>query len=278
MNATDTGVHQLGLTPERLHKINPRAIGVQISAFKGARASSHADHPGYDPLLQAATGIMTRFGSRDMPLLHGIASCVDYLTGYLGAFAAVTALQARERRGDGEGDWADTSLASGAALTQLLFQWKPAEATASGPSATGPSPTARLHQLSDGWIFVEAATDVSAALAGLKVGEAIELLRGQGIAVAPVRSIASLKRKYLQQPSATIRFRTVGHDGIRATVFEPTWFQFEGKALPPPDEPSRPGADAPEILLGLGFSAEEYQAMVARKAIGLPDWGHLVAT
>jgi hypothetical protein len=34
---------------------------------------------------------MTRFGSHDMPLWHGIASCVDYLTGYLGAFAAVTA-------------------------------------------------------------------------------------------------------------------------------------------------------------------------------------------
>jgi crotonobetainyl-CoA:carnitine CoA-transferase CaiB-like acyl-CoA transferase len=118
MNATDSGVRRLGLTAEQLHEINPRAIGVQISAFKGARPSSHSDRPGYDPLLQAATGIMTRFGSSDMPLLHGIASCVDYLTGYLGAFAAVTALQARERRGDDRGDWVGASLASAAALTR----------------------------------------------------------------------------------------------------------------------------------------------------------------
>ena len=136
MNATDSGVRRLGLTAEQLHEINPRAIGVQISAFKGAHPSSHFDRPGYDPLLQAATGIMTRFGSHDMPLLHGIASCVDYLTGYLGAFAAVTALQARERRGDNRGDWVDTSLASAAALTQLSFQYKPAPATATGPAAT----------------------------------------------------------------------------------------------------------------------------------------------
>ena len=278
MNATDSGVRRLGLTAEQLHEINPRAIGVQISAFKGARRSSHSDRPGYDPLLQAATGIMTRFGSHDMPLWHGIASCVDYLTGYLGAFAAVTALQARERRGDNRGDWVDTSLASAAALTQLLFQYKPASVSATGPAATGPSPTARLHHLSDGWIFAESATDVSGALAGLSVAEAIDWLRRQGSAVAPVRSIATLKARYLQEPSATIRFRTVGKDGLRATLLEPTWFQFDGRALSPPDEPSRPGADAPEVLHALGFDVEACQAMLAAGSIGGTDWSHLAST
>jgi crotonobetainyl-CoA:carnitine CoA-transferase CaiB-like acyl-CoA transferase len=278
MNATDTGVRRLGLTPEQLHAINPRAIGVQISAFKGARPSSHSDRPGYDPLLQAATGIMTRFGSSDMPLLHGIASCVDYLTGYLGAFAAVTALQARERRGDDRGDWVDASLASAAALTQLLFQYKPASATATGPAATGPSQTARLHHLSDGWIFAESATDVSGAIAGLSVAEAIDRLRRQGTPVAPVRSIAALKARYLQKPSATIRFRTVGKDGLRATLLEPTWFQFDGSALSPPDEPPRPGADALAILHGLGFDREACQAMLAARSIGNADWSHLAST
>jgi crotonobetainyl-CoA:carnitine CoA-transferase CaiB-like acyl-CoA transferase len=278
MNATDSGVRRLGLTAEQLHEINPRAIGVQISAFKGARPSSHSDRPGYDPLLQAATGIMTRFGSSDMPLLHGIASCVDYLTGYLGAFAALTALQARERRGDNRGDWVDTSLASAAALTQLLFQYKPAPVSATGPAATGPSPTARLHHLSDGWIFAESATDVSGALAGLSVAEAIDWLRRQGTAVAPVRSIATLRARYLQEPSATVRFRKVGKDGLRATLLEPTWFQFEGRALSPPDEPPRPGADASEVLPALGFNIEACQAMLAAGSIGRTDWSHLAST
>ncbi|MGH3529596.1 MAG: CoA transferase [Pseudonocardiaceae bacterium] len=195
MNATDSGTRQLGLSRDELAAINPRAIGVQISAFKGARPSTHDDFPGYDPLLQAATGIMTRFGTRDMPLLHGIASCVDYLTGYLGAFAATVALQARERRCDGSGDWVDTSLASGASLTQLLFQWGPPVASAVGPTATGPSSFARLCQQSDGWIFADASVDVSASLSGLNVADAIASLRMDGILAAPVRSIADLKQK-----------------------------------------------------------------------------------
>jgi hypothetical protein len=190
----------------------------------------------------------------------------------------VTALQARERRGDDRGDWVDASLASAAALTQLLFQYKPAPATATGPAATGPSPTARLHHLSDGWIFAESATDISGALAGLSVAEAIDWLRRQGSAAAPVRSIATLKARYLQEPSATIRFRTVGKDGLRATLLEPTWFQFEGRALSPPDEPPRPGADASEVLHALGFDIEACQAMLAAGSVGCTDWSHLAST
>ena len=47
----------------------------------------------YDPALQGKTGLMTRFGPHDpaavaregagagVPNFHGVASCVDYLTG-----------------------------------------------------------------------------------------------------------------------------------------------------------------------------------------------------
>jgi len=275
MNATDSGTKQIGLSREELGNLNPSAIGVQVSAFKGSRASSYDDHPGYDPLLQAATGIMTRFGSRDMPLLHGIASCVDYLTGYLGAFAAVLALQARERRGDGKGDWVDTSLASGASLTQLLFQWGAGPATALGPGATGPTETSRLYQLSDGWIFAEAANDVSPALVGKTVGEAVAFLKANGVQAVPVRSIAVLKQKFLARPTPTVRFRTAGQDGLRATVFEPSWFQFDGKQLAPVSEPPCPGGDSEKVLSSLGFSGEDIAAMQKANAVGLPNWRHL---
>ena len=92
-----------------------------------------------------------------------------------------------------------------------------------------------------------------------------------------VRSIATLKAQYLQEPSATIRFRTVGKDGLRATLLEPTWFQFDGRALSPPDEPPRPGADASEVLRALGFDMEAYQAMLAAASIGSADWRHLAS-
>ena len=273
MNETDNGVRRLGLTQDEIAKINPHAIAVQISASKGSRAGSYDDHPGYDPLLQAETGIMTRFGTRDMPLLHGIASCVDYLTGYLGAYATVVALQARERRGDGQGDWAETSLASAASLIQLGFQYGPGVPSELGPTATGRSATSRLYKVTDGWIYVEGSSDVAEQVETLSVDEALTALHSKGFRAIRVQSIAALKEKYLTRPSDTIRFRTVGRDGLRATLLEPTWFQFDGKALLPSEEPPRPGGDAHEILRSLGYDEAEIQSFIDQEIVGLPDWG-----
>ncbi len=273
MNETDNGVRRLGLTQDEIAKINPHAIAVQISASKGSRAGSYDDHPGYDPLLQAETGIMTRFGTRDMPLLHGIASCVDYLTGYLGAYATVVALQARERRGDGQGDWAETSLASAASLIQLGFQYGPGVPSELGPTATGRSATSRLYKVTDGWIYVEGSSDVAEQVETLSVDEALTALQSKGFRAIRVQSIAALKEKYLTRPSDTIRFRTVGRDGLRATLLEPTWFQFDGKALLPSEEPPRPGGDAHEILRSLGYDEAEIQSFIDQEIVGLPDWG-----
>jgi crotonobetainyl-CoA:carnitine CoA-transferase CaiB-like acyl-CoA transferase len=272
MNETDSGVRKLGLTRTELARINPRAIAVQISACKGSRPGSHDDHPGYDPLLQAETGIMTRFGTRDMPLLHGIASCVDYLTGYLGAFAAVVALQARERRGDDQGDWAETSLASAASLVQLGFQFDSGVASELGPAATGRTATSRLYKVTDGWIYAESPSDVTKQVESLSVGEALTAMRAKGVRAVCVQSIAALKAKHLAQRGATIRFRTVGRDSLRATLLEPTWFQFDGRALSPSEEPPRPGGDAHEILSSLCYAESEIQALIDRQVVGRPDW------
>jgi crotonobetainyl-CoA:carnitine CoA-transferase CaiB-like acyl-CoA transferase len=275
MNATDSGVERLGLNPARLAQINPRAVGVQVSAFKGERPSSHDDRPGYDPLLQAATGIMSRFGTTDMPLLHGIASCVDYLTGYLGAFAALAGLQARERRGDQKGDWTETSLARGAALVQFPFQAGSGAATANGPSAIGPSATARLHQLSDGWVFAETTDDLSDSMQGLTVEGAMEFLRERGDSVVPVLTIAALKQRFVDNPSETVRFRRAKCNALETTAIEPTWFRFDGHILAPIEAPAPPGSAYEEVLSSLGFIADQIQSMLKDEVIGQPNWRHL---
>lgn len=275
INATDSGTERLGLSRAQLAKINPRAIGIQVSAFKGERPSGHDDRPGYDPLLQAATGIMSRFGTKDMPLLHGIASCVDYLTGYLGAFAALVGLQARERRGDQKGDWTETSLARGAALVQFPFQAGPGAATAHGPRAIGPSATARLHQLTDGWVFAEATDDLSEAMRGLTVKEATEFLRERDALVVPVLTIAALKQRYMDKPSETVRFRRTKCGGLETTALEPTWFRFNGQNLAPVAAAVPPGSAYTEVLLSLGFTSAEIQTMLTEKIIGQPNWRHL---
>ncbi|HWT62697.1 MAG TPA: CoA transferase [Ochrobactrum sp.] len=272
MNEPDAGVQHLGLTRDAVTQLNPAAIVTQISAFKGELPARDDNRPGYDPLLQAVTGIMTRFGSPELPLIHGIASCVDYLTGYLGAFAALAALQARERRADGIGDWAETSLAAAAILTQLPFQWASAGPTMSGPNATGPGEKARLWQQTDGWIFAEADASISAGFEGLSVADAIRYAHRKGGRAVPVTTIAALRSAFLTIPGKTVRFRKTGRDGLHATLLEPTWFEFDGKPLAPLSEPGRPGADADAILTELGLSAAQIEALKASNVIGNTDW------
>jgi crotonobetainyl-CoA:carnitine CoA-transferase CaiB-like acyl-CoA transferase len=124
-NKLDTVMSRLGVGKDSLRSINPNAIGCQVTAWCGSQPNDHDNYPGYDPLLQAATGIMARFGtSVETPELHGVASCVDYITGYLACLAGVTALYGKM---DGKNvTWATTSLEAGASLVQWPFVFKDA--------------------------------------------------------------------------------------------------------------------------------------------------------
>ena len=74
---------------------------------------------GVDPVLQAATGITARYGTPEAPVMHGVASCVDYISGFCAALGVAQALVARkEGRG---GSLVRTSLAMGAQLVQFPF-------------------------------------------------------------------------------------------------------------------------------------------------------------
>ena len=261
-NKLDPVMERLDLDRAGLARINPNAIAVQLSAFKGERPSSHDDYPGYDPILQAATGIMARFGSCDAPELHGLASCVDYLTGYIAAFGAVVALAARERRSEGGGDWVDTSLASAVSFLQLAFQVAPA------PVGTADC----LRKVKGGWICVEPADADIRGISELTVPEAMAAARSAGIIAAPVQSIVELKARHRTAPCADVAFKTDA-GALPAVNFQPTWFQFDGRPLPALAAAPAPGADAKEILLGLGYDAADIDRMISAEAVGQILWG-----
>ncbi|HUT95812.1 MAG TPA: CoA transferase [Thermoguttaceae bacterium] len=122
-NAMDDQLARLRLDRASLRELNPSAIGLQITAFRGERPGPRDSDFGYDPSIQGTTGISWRFGPPGAPMFHGIASAVDYLCGYLGTWAGMVALYAREVRADGTGDWAETSLAAAATLTQVGYTW-----------------------------------------------------------------------------------------------------------------------------------------------------------
>lgn len=210
----------LGLDEARVRALNPKLLVCRIGAYNGLSDGPWASRPGYDPVLQAASGIMTRYGDRGHPELHAIASCVDALTGYSAAFGAAVALHAAGREGGGT---VEASLAAAATLVQLpyAFEGGGIERTeASGQSARGEGEAYRLYRARDGWVFVAATKTVLEAVAAAfsltrsetavieeaiarrPVAVVVAALRGAGLSAIRVENTASLAKRLLGRKTA----------------------------------------------------------------------------
>ena len=88
---------RLGISYESLRAVNPRIISLSISGYgpEGPRASL----PGFDPLLQAQSGMMqAQGGYGSEPVFHHVA-VNDVGSAAMSAFGIVAALIARTRTG-----------------------------------------------------------------------------------------------------------------------------------------------------------------------------------
>jgi crotonobetainyl-CoA:carnitine CoA-transferase CaiB-like acyl-CoA transferase len=88
-----------GLGAAELRARDPRLIHCSIGAFGAAGPLS--DRPGYDPLLQAASGIMSITGEAGGPPVRVGVSLIDLGTGVWAALGVLGALYERERTGVG---------------------------------------------------------------------------------------------------------------------------------------------------------------------------------
>jgi crotonobetainyl-CoA:carnitine CoA-transferase CaiB-like acyl-CoA transferase len=271
-NKMDAQFARMGLDPDSLRKLNPAAIGIQLSAHRGERKGPRHDYPGYDPAIQGTTGVMVRFGPPGCPTYHGVASTVDYLCGYLGVWAGMIALAAREHRKDGRGDWAETSLATAATLTQLLQQQSVEPESARGPYATGMTAGERVYKLADGWIFAQGRSDLTAELGSRTVADALAHLSAQGVPAVPVQTCKQLADRHRAKPSKTVHFEKREKDGWENECFAPTWFAFDGEPGPRPPATSRLGSDAPAILAELGYGKEDVERLIESRVVGRTEW------
>lgn len=88
-----------GLDYARISAENPRVVYCTITGF--GTVGPHKDRPGYDPVLQAYSGIMSLTGEPGGRPLRTGPSIVDNGTGMWAALGVVCALLARERTGRG---------------------------------------------------------------------------------------------------------------------------------------------------------------------------------
>ncbi|MBV1797628.1 CaiB/BaiF CoA-transferase family protein [Siccirubricoccus sp. G192] len=96
-----TGVmERLGLDLQAARRASPRLITCSISGY--GRTGPVADRPGYDPVVQAESGIMSVNGFPDREPIRSGLPMVDIMTGLTAGNAILAALMARERSGKGQ--------------------------------------------------------------------------------------------------------------------------------------------------------------------------------
>ena len=160
-------LHSLGIDEASLKRINPHIILSHFDGFGGPERGSHSEAVAYDDLLQAATGIMARFGGGlESPEEHAHLGTVDVVSGFSGALSVCMALFKRLRTG--QADVARTSLAANATHIQTPFMYD-YEGRApfdepSGPAVRGEHSLYRWYETDGGAdnIFVAACVKVGA--------------------------------------------------------------------------------------------------------------------
>ena len=126
MNATSESISRLKLTPKELKEINPNIILTQFDAWSGPKMGRMTPFIGYDDNIQAALGIMIRFGgSLETVEEHAHIGTIDVIAGVAGALSVVNALLYRLKHN--KTVVARTSLAALGQMIQLPFICGPLE-------------------------------------------------------------------------------------------------------------------------------------------------------
>ncbi|AHD00090.1 CoA transferase [Leisingera methylohalidivorans] len=306
MNGTDGQRDKLGLSPERLARLNPRLILVQLDAFGGPMRGPKSDHLGYDDLAQAATGVMLRFGGgMDTPEEHAHFGTIDVLTGFCACVALGGALLRLKETG--KGGVARASLAAAGNLIQAQFMYSHAGRAPfdepSGRQALGWGPFYHCYQAADGWFFFAAPSERGRALA--RVAELADLaalpedqlhgalserfatqplahwraaFAGTSAAAVPLSSLHETRDAALQLESAgsidlkLATFRVIRHDRhpMRrwCDLVAPNAVRPQAGRITIPGPAPKYGAHTRAVLARSGYTPEQADAMIASGAAG----------
>ena len=144
---------RLGIDHDQLAAVNPAITSVSISAF--GETGPLSQRPGFDPVVQAMSGIMRSQGGPDQadsPVFL-TAPINDVLAAGLGALGACAALHARERIGRGQRVSVTLCASAGLVQSEHLVRFAAAPPMpAGGRDFAGGHPLDRLYRGADGWV------------------------------------------------------------------------------------------------------------------------------
>jgi crotonobetainyl-CoA:carnitine CoA-transferase CaiB-like acyl-CoA transferase len=298
-------VERLGFDYESVRIRRPAVIYVSVTAY--GPTGPLKDQPGYDPLMQAYSGIMSITG-HDVPARVG-ASVVDFGTGMWGAMGVLSALH--KRNATGEGSHVTTALLDTALglvsyhLTSHIASGEIPKPMGSGFPMISPY---RAFPTADGTLVIAAGNDATfqrlcealglpelstdprflsnptrvehrdelfdllqAATRRHPRGDLWKLLRDHSVPCSPIYDMADV-----------VRDEQVDASGMLPRVDHPEIPEYRDIALPLRWDGDRPettrtppgaGEHTREILLELGYGDGEITALfadgvVARTGIG----------
>jgi len=147
-------MHHFGFDYATLASRNPRLIYMSVNGF--GNHGPEYNQPGFDPLLQARSGLMAaQGGHRSHPVYLTCAIC-DYGAAMLSALGCVLAVRARQLTGRGQ--FCETSLLQSAMAMQageFIFHDGRPDMEDGGAERRGSSALTRAYRCLDGeWIFI----------------------------------------------------------------------------------------------------------------------------
>lgn len=306
INAPERQIKTLGLDHETLQGVNPGVLFCRLDCLGGPLSGPKTDYIGYDDIVQANSGIMSRFGGPATPEEHAHLGTLDVNCGFAAGLAMSVALYRKHKTG--AVSRARTSLSAVTNFAQVPFAFD-YEGRApfnepSGREVLGNNELSHFYPTREGWIFLDSSRRELSKLEQVEglcgISKAVDIpaflttafgkapasywadqLQAADIAAAVPMSIESLRAQYSREADGTpgttlgsyafsiFRDHPSGHCITQVDHYSIRPSEAMIRAFRPAE---RFGHSTREVLATVGYNDNEIDGMIERQIAGT-GWG-----